>query len=150
MSFRTTHLDLPGRALTNSVSNALHDIAEGSSVNIAYPGGDFHLDEADDGSAPLVLLSAGIGQTPLYSMLRAQLYSKRPISYVTVAKNNTTQAFKKDVETLAKENSNLTFKVFHSRPLPDETSGKDYDHEGRLSVGKVKGEIYIDNVAAHY
>ena len=117
---------------------------------MAYPGGDFHLDENDDGSSPLVLLSAGIGQTPLYSMLRAQVYTKRPISYITVARNNATHAFRNDVETLATENGNLTYKVFHSRPMPDEKAGSDFHLEGRLSVDKVEEVLHLEDSSAHY
>jgi len=123
---------------------------EGATIDVAHPGGDFHLDETDDGTSPLILLSAGIGQTPLYSMLRAQIYSKRPITYIAVAKNNATHAFKKDVEALSRENSNLTYLSFHSQPLPDEAAGKDFDFNGRLSVFKVKEAIHIDDTRAHY
>ena len=50
------------------VSNALHDrLEEGGVLDVAPPQGDFHLRE--DGDAPVVLLSGGVGLTPMVSIL---------------------------------------------------------------------------------
>ena len=57
-----------GPALENSVSNWLHDrIRTGDILNASAPRGRFVLDP--DGSRPIVLLSAGIGVTPMIAML---------------------------------------------------------------------------------
>lgn len=50
------------------VSNRLHDaFDEGDLLDLAPPAGDFFLQE--DGNAPVVLLSAGVGITPMQAML---------------------------------------------------------------------------------
>lgn len=49
------------------VSNALHDrLEEGGVLDVAPPQGDFHLKENSD--APVVLLSGGVGLTPMVSI----------------------------------------------------------------------------------
>ena len=51
-------------------SNWLHEQAgPGTVLRVAPPAGDFFLDEASDG--PVVLLSGGVGLTPMMSMLEA-------------------------------------------------------------------------------
>src|SRR5690606_12370011 len=51
-----------------SVSNVLHaNIQEGDVVDLAPPQGEFTLN--DKGAAPVVLLSGGVGLTPMVSML---------------------------------------------------------------------------------
>lgn len=135
----------PGR-----VSNALHAIQEGTSIGVAYPGGDFHLDSSDNGKSPLVLLSAGIGQTPLYSILRSQVENGRPITYATVARNHSTQAFDDDLRRLADEHSNVTYRTFHSRPDAN-NAGRPAPHfEGRLSTTKLEQELHLSNKGAGY
>jgi len=136
--------------LTIRVSNALHAIQEGTSIGVAYPGGDFHLDSSDNGKSPLVLLSAGIGQTPLYSILRSQVENGRPITYATVARNHSTQAFDDDLRRLADEHSNVTYRTFHSRPDAN-NAGRPAPHfEGRLSTTKLEQELHLSNKGAGY
>ena len=51
-------------------SNWLHDRAgPGTVLKVAPPAGEFFLDERDDG--PVVLLSGGVGLTPMMSMLES-------------------------------------------------------------------------------
>ena len=64
------------------VSNWLHDQASPDTVlKVAPPAGEFFLDEKEDG--PVVLLSGGVGLTPMMSMLEAIVASgQRPADVV--------------------------------------------------------------------
>lgn len=74
------------------VSNLLHDTYnEGDIVEMSHPAGEFFLDQEQDledsGPAPIVLISAGVGLTPVMSMLQTLLKrpdaSDRKISWIT-------------------------------------------------------------------
>jgi ferredoxin-NADP reductase len=82
------------------VSQWMHDhIAPGSVVESAAPRGDFCL---TDGSDPVVLISAGIGITPVLAMLHslATVRSDRHIWWLHTIRDRETQAFAAEVATL--------------------------------------------------
>lgn len=82
------------------VSQWLHSqIEPGSLVEAAAPRGDFHLTED---SNPVVLLSAGIGITPVLAMLHAlaATRSSREIWWLHTTRNRETQAFATEVTAL--------------------------------------------------
>jgi ferredoxin-NADP reductase len=82
------------------VSRWLHAHLEpGSVVEAAAPRGDFYL---TDGSNPLVLISAGIGVTPVLAMLHAlsAARSTREIWWLHTNRNRETQAFAAEVARL--------------------------------------------------
>lgn len=82
------------------VSQWLHaHIRPGSVVEAAAPRGDFCL---ADGSTPVVLISAGIGITPVLAMLHALVaaHSNRRIWWLHVARNRETQFFAAEVGAL--------------------------------------------------
>jgi ferredoxin-NADP reductase/MOSC domain-containing protein YiiM len=82
------------------VSQWLHDhIAPGLVVEAAAPRGDFYL---TDGSGPVVLLSAGIGITPVLAMLHAlaAVRSGRRIWWLHTTRDRETHAFAAEVATL--------------------------------------------------
>ncbi|POS79348.1 flavohemoglobin [Diaporthe helianthi] len=85
------------------ISNMLHDgYGEGDVVELSHPHGEFFLDPSDvskDG-APAVLISAGIGATPLMSMLHALAKPsavKRPVSWIHTSRSRATQPFADEV-----------------------------------------------------
>lgn len=57
-----------GLAPAGRISNALHEnLPEGAELDVSNPYGDFALDIEADG--PVVLISGGVGITPMLSML---------------------------------------------------------------------------------
>ncbi len=87
------------------VSNYLHDHLEvGDTVLLSAPAGDFALNQdlVQQNEIPLVLMSAGVGVTPLLSMLEAQVSAnpKRPIIWVYACQNKAHHAFAAEVERL--------------------------------------------------
>lgn len=82
------------------VSRWLHEHIEvGSVLEAAAPRGDFYLTEGD---GPVVLMSAGIGITPVLAMLHALSAngSRRDIWWVHTTRNRETQAFAAEVGDL--------------------------------------------------
>lgn len=141
------------------MSNVLHkDYQEGSIVNVASPYGDFYYAPSSSSpTAPLILLSAGVGQTPVMSMLNAQLVKNnepdapvKPITYITVARSPKVRAFKEHVKKLSDVHENVKSRIFYSRPTDDVVEGKDYDFKGRMDLDKIKEDLYLGDKTAEY
>jgi nitric oxide dioxygenase len=78
------------------VSHVLHDLKnEGDNVLVSHPAGDFYLNLETDSGAHTVLLSAGIGLTPMLFMLNILLDRglTQHISFIHAARNTSVQAF---------------------------------------------------------
>jgi nitric oxide dioxygenase len=93
------------------VSNFLHDhIKVGSLLEVGPPCGEFFLDLTEHHPRPLVLISAGVGITPVLSMLLSVLEAQpaRRVFFVHAALNSTTHAFRQTVRDLARRHPNLT------------------------------------------
>jgi ferredoxin-NADP reductase/MOSC domain-containing protein YiiM len=90
-------------------------IQPGSVIEAAAPRGDFYL--ADDGT-PAVLISAGIGATPVLAMLHALAAagSERDIWWLHTTRNRETQAFASEVTTLIDSLPHARQQVFYTEP----------------------------------
>jgi nitric oxide dioxygenase len=92
------------------VSNWLHDKVEvGDTIEIAPPCGEFFLDVTEKHDRPLVLLAAGVGITPIMSILLAALdaMGSRRIIFIHASLNEDVQAFKSTVDGLEVSHPNL-------------------------------------------
>ena len=92
------------------VSNLLHDAVEpGHTLEISPPCGEFFLDVTEKHERPLVLLAAGVGITPIMSILLSALeaFPKREILFVHAVLNEDVQPFRKTVDELARQHANL-------------------------------------------
>lgn len=138
------------------VSNTLHnDINEGDVVEVSFPVGEFNLPE---GNGELCLLSAGIGITPLFAMLKeaVQKDPTRKISFVHVCKNKEAIPFREELALVVKE-GNVSFEVFetseHGRPSEDffkslVSQGADYCICGPVSFMKLAASELVKNGVA--
>lgn len=86
------------------VSNALHAMSEGASLELFAPAGDFTLQPSDK---PLVLISGGVGITPTLAMLEGALATSRPIHFIHCARNAAVHAFRDAVDSLAEKHGQL-------------------------------------------
>lgn len=87
------------------VSRQLHDqIHVGSVVELFPPAGDFTLSASDK---PLVLISGGVGVTPMMTMLTAALPTGRPVHFIHAARHGGVHAFRRQVEELAARHPQL-------------------------------------------
>lgn len=100
------------------ISNYLHDhITEGSVVELSAPAGDFTLNMED--SRPVVLVSGGVGLTPMISMLNTLIESndERPITFLHANSNGTSHAFRDHVNRLSQEHPNLRAYYCYTSPV---------------------------------
>ena len=97
------------------VSRWLHaHIEPGSVLEAAAPRGDFYL---TDDTTPVVLISAGIGITPVLAMLHALAAagSSRAIWWLHTTRNPETQAFADEVTTLIDSLPHARRRVFYTQ-----------------------------------
>jgi ferredoxin-NADP reductase/predicted pyridoxine 5'-phosphate oxidase superfamily flavin-nucleotide-binding protein len=123
---------LPGLA-----SNAFHDdIQAGATIRALSPRGTFTLDTESE--RPVVLLSAGVGITPMLSMLEqlaqdaAGCGCKREVWFIHGVRNGNEHAFSGTLESIARRWPRLTTHIRYSRPGEDDRLGTDFDSEGRI------------------
>lgn len=101
------------------VSTMLHEhIDAGAILEIAPPCGEFFLDVEAKHERPLVLLAAGIGITPILSILQVALEKMphRKIILVHGCLNERVQAFRKTVDELAAKHATLLVHHRYSEP----------------------------------
>ncbi|MEM8813803.1 MAG: pyridoxamine 5'-phosphate oxidase family protein [Pseudomonadota bacterium] len=129
-------------------SRHMHDVVkEGDVIDARRPSGDFVV---TCNQCPLVLASAGIGLTPMLSMLHATAGDSddRPIWFVHGARNGSQHALRDEVDGLVKDRPRVSKQVIYSRPNNEDRLGHDYD-----SVGHVTAETLLGLKAgpnAHY
>jgi ferredoxin-NADP reductase len=121
------------------VSNFMHDqIQEGSVIAAKPPSGRFVLDIHK--SLPAVLISNGVGITPMMSMVKATtLNSNRPIWFVHGARNGRFHAFRDEVTTIAQQNPNLHVHFAYSRPELEDT--EHYHSTGYVDVELIQSLV---------
>jgi ferredoxin-NADP reductase/MOSC domain-containing protein YiiM len=108
-------------------SGHLHShVKVGDTLDVAAPRGTFFL---TDGDNPVILLSAGVGVTPVLSMLHSLAGTNRPVWWLHGAHNRAEQAFAAEVSALLERLPNSRFRVCYSRPTPAESQTAE-----RLSV----------------
>jgi ferredoxin-NADP reductase/MOSC domain-containing protein YiiM len=111
----------------------LHDhIAVGDRLDVSSPRGSFVL---GDGMGPVVLLSAGIGSTPVMAMLYALAAARtaRPVVWLYGARDGQHHPFAAEVRRLLGGLTHGRRWVCYSAPGPADTMPGDYDVSGHLS-----------------
>jgi ferredoxin-NADP reductase/MOSC domain-containing protein YiiM/ferredoxin len=110
----------------------LNHLAVGEQLDVAAPRGTFILDQTH---VPVLLLSAGIGATPVLGMLQAlvQERSDREIWWLHGARNGREHVFAAESRSLLASLSNARSYVYYSRPAADDVEGRDFDGAGRLT-----------------
>jgi ferredoxin-NADP reductase len=131
----------PGRG-----SNFFHDkVRVGDVLEVRAPAGTFFVDPLS--TEPIVLVGAGIGITPLVSMLEAVLHTGcgREIWAVFGFRNGAEHPFKERLEKLAADHTNLHLQVSYSAPLDGDVLHKDYVHCGRLTIERLRELLPSNN-----
>jgi ferredoxin-NADP reductase/MOSC domain-containing protein YiiM/ferredoxin len=115
-------------------SRYLHtQIAVGDQIEIAAPRGTFILDQTH---APVLLISAGIGATPVLAMLHAlaKEHSDREIWWLHGARSSRDHSFAAEARALLASLPNVRTRVCYSCPDLDDLKGRDFDSAGRLTA----------------
>lgn len=113
------------------------ELMPGDILEVKSPAGDFILDECD---APLVLIAAGVGITPLASMI-AQLvksHSRRRIVLLYGNRNSADHIFRKELAKTAATHPAMTVVNFYSAPLETDRPSEDYQIQGRISIESIR------------
>jgi ferredoxin-NADP reductase/MOSC domain-containing protein YiiM len=114
-------------------SSFLHThVKSGDVLEASAPRGSFIL---RPGEGPVVLLSAGIGATPVLAMLHAlaATRSQREIWWLHGARNGREHSFAREVRDMIAPLPNIHSFVAYSSPNREDRLGKDYDAQGHLS-----------------
>lgn len=118
-----------------AVSNWLHDTVQvGATLYVSTPWGEF-TPEIDD-RAPIVLLSAGIGITPMLSVLRTLAVEQphRPVLFAHAARHGGHHAHRDDLGWARERLSKLRTHISYEAPNDADQAGRDYDHAGTMPI----------------
>ncbi|BBX48554.1 MOSC and FAD-binding oxidoreductase domain-containing protein [Mycobacterium cookii] len=126
----------------------------GDLLDVAAPRGTFFL---SDGDAPAVLLSAGIGATPVLSMLHMLVRSgsARQVWWLHGARNSSEHPFGAESRSLLDQLPHSQSHIFYSGPTSADRQGVDFTEHGRLSIESLRelglprdGDAYLCGPAA--
>ena len=127
------------------ISNWLHaNVQAGSILQVSHPFGDFTPDT--EGEGPIVLLSAGVGITPMISSLKriAQVNPQRQVVFAHAARDPGHHAFHAEAERLKVAMPNLGVVNFY-----EDVQGAQDAVEGRMDVARLpawpleEAEVYL-------
>jgi ferredoxin-NADP reductase len=133
------------------VSTHLHEqIRVGDVLEARAPQGHFTV--AANERRPLVLLAAGVGITPLLSMMREVVYqglrtrSIRPTWFFQSSRTLADQPFRSEVERLL-EGLGDSVRVLRliSQPEPDAREGEDFDLTGRMDAERLQTLLEVED-----
>ena len=106
---------------------------EGDVLDVSAPRGSFTL---NPGQGPVALLSAGVGATPVMSMLHtlAAEKSQRDIWWIYGARNRVDHPFREESRSLLKQLSRGRGYIVYSRPAAIDRVGTDFDAPGHIDT----------------
>ncbi len=125
------------------------DVRTGDVIDVSEPRGRFTLQPGD---RPVVLLSAGIGATPLLAMLHALAASASPreVWWLHSARNSRSHPFATEVRQLLGKLAHGRSQIWFSQPAANDRAGRDCDATGRLGIGALNqlgiprdGDFYV-------
>jgi ferredoxin-NADP reductase len=125
-----------------SVKNELNGIGssflcsrtqEGDVLDVSAPRGNFTLRPSEN---PVVLVSAGVGATPVMSMLHALAAenSQREIWWIYGARNRVDHPFAEESRSLLKQLARGREYIVYSRPTASDQVGADFDAPGHIDT----------------
>jgi ferredoxin-NADP reductase len=120
----------------------------GDALDVSSPRGSFVL---QPGERPVVLLSAGIGATPVLAMLHAMAsaHSTRQVLWLHAARDGQHHPFATEVRRLMLALTHGRSYVCYSRPGSEDKMGENFDAAGHLSPA-VFGEAGVPREANVY
>lgn len=125
------------------VSNLLHDgVQEGDQLELSPPFGDFVLHQ--DRETPVVLVSGGVGITPMIGMLNSiAAGGTRQAVFVHGARDSRVQAFKSHVARLVADYPALSSVTFLDAVGDGDRQGVDYDLTGPVSLAAARDKVLL-------
>ena len=132
-----------------AASGYLHTgLRVGDALEAGAPRGTFVLER---GTRPVVLVSAGVGATPVLAMLHALASesAQRPVWWLHAARDSSRHPFRGEVAELLATLPDPQRVICYSRPMPEDRVGDDYDVAGHLT-GAVMDEREVPVDADFY
>lgn len=125
------------------VSTLLHDhIKEGGVIKVAPPFGNFYVDV--NATTPVVLISGGVGLTPMVSMLNRVMQSPgRDVVFIHGARNSAVHAMRDHLRQMVQQHPNFKTFIFYDEPLPGDKQGTDYDFPGLVDVNLIANAVML-------
>lgn len=126
------------REMNGLASAFLHDqVRVGDLVDVAAPRGSFTLKPGD---TPVVLLSAGVGATPVLAMLHALAHeaSSRAVWWLFGCRNREDHPFAEESHNLVATLTRGKSYIRYSRPGAQDRQGIDFDDPGHLAADMLK------------
>ena len=123
------------------ISNYLHEhVHEGDTLELGPPCGEFTLDPAQANGRPIVLISGGIGITPVLSMLKSLAHhdAKTPVHFIHAARNSRVHALAGEVRGLAAECPNIRPHFRYDAPLADDLAEQRCDSTGIVDAALLR------------
>lgn len=110
------------------------EVQVGDRLEVRWPSGRFFA--VPEIMAPLVLVSNGIGVTPLFNMLQwvARENPARAVHWLHATRHSGTHAFKSRVAELAPQLSDFHRTLVYRHPRAEDREGVDYDRTARFSA----------------
>jgi nitric oxide dioxygenase len=126
------------------ISNVMHDNKNVDDiVKVSHPAGEFFLDPKQDCDGAVVLISAGVGLTPMVSILNTLISnnSKQRISFVHGSRTTQLQAFRQYIKDVVKQHENVTASIFIKTPnTKTDIEGVDYKNASRVDFDHLDRE----------
>jgi len=135
--------------LNGAASTYLHKhVRVGDVLDVSAPRGSFTLQSGD---RPIVLLSAGVGATPVLSMLHALAVEKstRQIWWLYGARNRYDHPFAQESRDALQVLPHRRSRILYSRPGPEDRVGVEFDATGRLGIAVLE-ELGVPHDADFY
>lgn len=138
------------------ISNILHaDKKEGDILQVSHPFGEFYADPKEQTNGALVLISAGVGITPMISILDTFVQEKqeRRISFLHATRSSDVQAFGSHIRDNTSTHPHITSVIFNKHPTADAKQDTDYNFACRMDLEKVdknKDLCLEDEEAVYY
>src|SRR5271154_1999403 len=146
----TDHYRVSVKQETNGLASTyLHSkVAVGDLLDVSAPRGTFTLQPGDK---PVVLLSAGVGATPVLAMLHALAHeaSPREVWWLFGARNREDHPFAEESRNLLKRLPHGKSYIWYSRPSPQDRPGVDFDSSGHIAIDALE-KIAVPSDADFY
>ncbi len=126
------------RESRGAASSYIHArVRPGDRIDVAAPRGTFFLADRD---TPVILLSVGVGATPVLAMLHtlATTEPKRQVWWLHGARNSSEHPFSAEARALLNTLPDSQSHIFYTRPTVADRQGIDFTDHGRLSVAAIR------------
>jgi nitric oxide dioxygenase len=131
------------------VSNLLHaNVHVGDKLWVSPPCGDFVMDQ--NSSAPLVLISAGVGVTPMMSMLHDSLRQSpaRRVNFLYATLDGHHHPLKAELQALQglpEQKTVLATHFAYAAPSAEDRAANDFDQTGYLQLDQLDQALLPEN-----